>query len=442
MTRLIVEDGGKRRGFKVSDGTLTIGAGEGATLRLAAPGVADVHAEIVVREGRASLRPRPGVVPPLVGGRPATAEMELQHAVPVKIGSATLHVEYEGEPAAPAVAAPPAAVPRPVAAGRAAPRAAALPARKRPPATASSKAKPWLIVGALLVVAGLGVWLAGKILVQGPNPDMEAMTFYRRAVGFLERNETGSAEQALNDIPDESALSPEMKVQVAALRERVEAARAESQLTLHNMSGEPYLETQLKRFERDYLQGQPDLPAVRVFLERAQEFKRRWPKHAGIAWVERMEQRFRGAVDLTQPPTFEDVAFKVKTLTWADPRDFKQALALLEGFAADAGPEDRAKALALFEEKKQERADWFKDKMLQARYEYERGRPGTAVEWLRRLIVYTGDEDMANQAARELVLIEDVEALLRGYKSRDEQEFAELAKNPIIAKFIKEKGIT
>jgi len=360
----------------------------------------------------------------------------------VKIGSATLHVEYEGEPAAPAVAAPPAAAPRPVAAGRAAPRAAALPARKRPPATASSKAKPWLIVGALLVVAGLGVWLAGKILVQGPNPDMEAMTFYRRAVGFLERNETGSAEQALNDIPDESALSPEMKVQVAALRERVEAARAESQLTLHNMSGEPYLETQLKRFERDYLQGQPDLPAVRVFLERAQEFKRRWPKHAGIAWVERMEQRFRGAVDLTQPPTFEDVAFKVKTLTWADPRDFKQALALLEGFAADAGPEDRAKALALFEEKKQERADWFKDKMLQARYEYERGRPGTAVEWLRRLIVYTGDEDMANQAARELVLIEDVEALLRGYKSRDEQEFAELAKNPIIAKFIKEKGIT
>jgi hypothetical protein len=442
MTRLIVEDGGKRRGFKVSDGTLTIGSGEGATLRLAAPGVADVHAEIVVRGGRASLRPRPGVVPPLVGGRPATEEVELQHSVPIRIGSATLHVEYEGEPAAPAGAAPQAAAPRTMAAGRVAERAAGQPMRKRPPAKAASKAKPWLIVGGALIVAGLLVWVAGKVLTQRGDADMEARTFYRRALGHLERNEVDFAEKTLNEIPDESRLSSELKSQVAALREQVQAARAESQLALHNMSGDPYLETQLKRFERDYLQGQPDLPAVRVFLERAQEFKRRWPKHPGVAWVERMEERFRGVVDLTQPPTFEDIAFKVKTLTWADPRDFKQALALLDAFAADAGPEDRAQALALSEQKKEERAAWFKDKMLQARYEYERGKPGMAVEWLRRLIVFTGDEEMANQAASELVLIEDAEALLRGYKSRDEQQFAELAKNPIIAKFIKEKGIT
>ena len=66
MTRLIVEDGGKRRAFKVGDGTLTIGSGGGASLRLSDPAAAEVHAELLLREGRATLRLKPGVLPPRV----------------------------------------------------------------------------------------------------------------------------------------------------------------------------------------------------------------------------------------------------------------------------------------------------------------------------------------------------------------------------------------
>ena len=93
MTRLIVDDGGARRAFKLNDGRLTVGCGEGATLRLTAEGVAEAHADLVIAEGRVRLAPRPGVLPPLVAGVPARGEIELKHDAAVKIGGATLTVE-------------------------------------------------------------------------------------------------------------------------------------------------------------------------------------------------------------------------------------------------------------------------------------------------------------------------------------------------------------
>ncbi|HVS17659.1 MAG TPA: hypothetical protein VMT18_03580, partial [Planctomycetota bacterium] len=71
MTRLIVDDGGQRRAFKVQDGRLTVGAGPDATLRLQTGEVADLHLDLEVEGGRVTLRPRPGVTPPRVNGVPA-----------------------------------------------------------------------------------------------------------------------------------------------------------------------------------------------------------------------------------------------------------------------------------------------------------------------------------------------------------------------------------
>jgi len=77
VTRLIVEEGGARRGFKVGDGVLTVGAGAEAGLRLQSADVADVHAELGVEDGRVTLRPCPGVVPPTVGGVPVPCLTQL-----------------------------------------------------------------------------------------------------------------------------------------------------------------------------------------------------------------------------------------------------------------------------------------------------------------------------------------------------------------------------
>ena len=69
MARLILEEGGQRRAFRVNEGKLTIGSSESCTLTLASPDVAEIHAELEVHGEEITLRPRPGVTPPRVLGK-------------------------------------------------------------------------------------------------------------------------------------------------------------------------------------------------------------------------------------------------------------------------------------------------------------------------------------------------------------------------------------
>jgi len=111
MTRFIVEEGGKRRAFKASEGVITIGSGEKAMLKLASPGVAEVHAELEMKDGVVRLRLKPGVVPPQVGGKPAASEQLLAPGAVLKIGEASIRLESEdgAAPSAPQAPATPAA---------------------------------------------------------------------------------------------------------------------------------------------------------------------------------------------------------------------------------------------------------------------------------------------------------------------------------------------
>src|SRR5687767_4166046 len=103
MVRLIVDDAGNRRAFNVGEGRLSIGSGTEAKLKLAASGVASVHVEVEVHGGKATLHPKPGVTPPQVLGRSVSGPVVLQHGVPVKVGGATVTVEYEGQATRPQV---------------------------------------------------------------------------------------------------------------------------------------------------------------------------------------------------------------------------------------------------------------------------------------------------------------------------------------------------
>jgi hypothetical protein len=98
MARLTLDENGATRRFKLNPGKLTIGSGDAATLRLTSANVAELHAELVFEAGVARLRPRPGVVPPSLGGKALTAETVLAGGQSVKIGNAVISVEYdEGE---------------------------------------------------------------------------------------------------------------------------------------------------------------------------------------------------------------------------------------------------------------------------------------------------------------------------------------------------------
>ena len=101
MARLIVEEGGKARRFKLNPGTLTIGSGESATLTLESSELAEVHAELEFDGERAVLRTRPGVTPVTVHGRKVTGELKLRDGVAVKLGGVQITFESKApEPGA------------------------------------------------------------------------------------------------------------------------------------------------------------------------------------------------------------------------------------------------------------------------------------------------------------------------------------------------------
>ena len=168
---------------------------------------------------------------------------------------------------------------------------------------------------------------------------------------------------------------------------------------------------------------------MRVFLKRCREFRERWPNHPEMDWVDRYERRYSQLVDLSEPPTFTDIAYEVKTLTWAMPRDYVQAFALLREFRESASPDDREAALALEEKLRAEQAEYFTDRMQQAKWHWERNERGKAVGWLVELVIGVDDPDMVDQAASELVNLPGIEAWLRGYQADKPEKFARLVKN-------------
>ncbi|MCB9913841.1 MAG: hypothetical protein H6828_01680 [Planctomycetes bacterium] len=137
MARLILDENGERRAFKLRDGKLTLGSGQGCTLTLSSPDVAEVHAELELAGDRATLVPRPGVTPPKIAGKPVTQATTLTLGGSFTLGSATITLQADDAPFAAAAAAPkPVARPR-RSPPRRPPRAAARPPRRRPRARAA-----------------------------------------------------------------------------------------------------------------------------------------------------------------------------------------------------------------------------------------------------------------------------------------------------------------
>jgi hypothetical protein len=293
----------------------------------------------------------------------------------------------------------------------------------------------------VLAIAGLAVYLVPKVLTTPPGSDESVRGSMAVARRFLAEGNLEMVRQRVEGV-DVAALDAATRAEYQAVLAEYEAARAESDLAQHNMRGNVFLAQQLKNFEQNRLRGEARRPQARVFIQRCEEFKRRWPQHPELDWVERMEERFRPVAALDQPPTFEDIAFEAETLTWANPRDYRTAIPLVRTFAdEEASVDDRAKALVLLDELEAARQEWFDDRMQQARWEFERGNEGQSVEWLRILIVYTGDPQMSERAATELTRFEGLEGWLAAYRRDKPEAYAELAQNPVIADYIREQGI-
>ncbi|MEM8713692.1 MAG: FHA domain-containing protein, partial [Planctomycetota bacterium] len=98
MARLILEEDGATRRFNLSQGKLTFGSSDKATLTLASDEVAALHGQIEMGEEGAVVRVAKGVQPIRVGGRAVQGAHVMKGGQAVSIGGAKLTIEYdEGE---------------------------------------------------------------------------------------------------------------------------------------------------------------------------------------------------------------------------------------------------------------------------------------------------------------------------------------------------------
>lgn len=460
MTRLLVDDGEVRRSFKVGEGVLVIGSGEGAALRLTSPDVAEEHAELDVRGKRVFLRARPGVLPPKVGGVLIEGEHELAPGARIEVGSASILVEFEGEPGvspvAPVATTSPAIVKKRKPGGTASKRSSGKRASgkrassgarpksgsvRKAAARRRSQRPPWVTPVMLLGVAlaiGIFARFVAPAMFGDAAPEFAPLAHYHRANKALATGDYEEALAALDTVPAELELDPVMAGQMADLRAIIEQEIVTRDLRLYNALGDAFLTTQLKRFESEHLQGLPQRPAVRVFLVRAAEFEERWPEHGQLDWVHRMQKRYSSNISLTDPPSFEDVEFEVYLLNRADPRDFAEMFRALERFRASSGSADRALAAELVEQTTAERQAWFEDKLRAARAAYDDDDRGRAIEWLVRIVLYTGDAEMAAEGAGRLTRFNDLDEYLRGYRRSYPGKFERLAQHPLIMEYLVE----
>lgn len=437
MVKLIVDEGGARRAFRMGKGILTVGSGAEARLRLASTAVAEIHFELELGEGGVKLRLRPGVLPPKVGGLPAKSELVLAPGARVELGGAQLWIESEEAPTGSAVAPAPA---RPGGA-RSAPAAEPSERFRQRRAEAEGARRPaWIAPVLILAATGIVflVWL--RVMKTGAKAEGLATNKLRAAEQALAQADFRGARLELEGIPPD-ALEPAQIARRLALIERIASAEAEVAAHMQNESGTRYADSLLKKYEGLYLQGKPEPAKVRLFLKRCRVFRERWPTHPEMDWVERQERRFAGYVDLNAPPTWEDVSWEVADLTDSSPRNYVAALALLDELLTRVEGEEEKKARNLRDDVLAGRAEYAQDRLEQARYEFERKEdPSKAVWWLVHNIAWLGDEALANQNARFLVKMPNLEGHLLGYRQDYPERYAAVMRNPIVAAWAKEVG--
>jgi len=438
MARLIVDEGGQARRYRLKDGRLSIGSGEAASLSLSASGLEELHAYLTIRGQEATLE----IV--------ADGETQnLQPGIPVALGGATFTLEEE----APVQASQAQETTAPVAPRQARVKRGTQTASKRTSRSggrggsssrrpAKSGGPPWVVL-IVLGVIGAGGWKAFESYADfAGERGFDLATSHRRVVSRLEERDYAGALREFEKIDAQTDLDPEWRATFDELRATAESLKTKAKLAgHHNKWTQDFLEPQLKRFEREYLKGTPGTPRVRVFLKRIRHFKENCPQHPDMGWVDRMQERYGRIVDLDDPPTLDDVAFEIESLTWAKPRDYKQAFEVLDGFLDGASGDDRDRALVAYDELAEARQAHFEDRLAQAKYDWDKDQHSEAIMWLALLIRYIGDEEMENDAAGRLVLMGEIDAYLRGYAAEQPDMWAELVKNPIVAKKAAEIGL-
>lgn len=449
MVRIIVEENGQRRAFRLGEGVLTIGSGEAARLRLSSPDVADVHAEIHHSESGTVLRPKPGVLPPKMAGANVDTEVPLETDVAVELGSARLWLQTDEGP----VQTPRSATVQ-ASGGKAAGGGSAVKVARREAAIRASKKQSrrsvvqssrrtvqrgvpsWMVILLLVGGVGIAIFAGSKMFSTATVASFSVDATLDAAERDIDLSNFESARRQIASIPGDVDVSRAQRDRIAALEKTMVDRQEETAQVKEDNRGTQWMEVYLKRYEKRYLQGSPKPAKVRMFVKRLNEFDERWPDHPEAAWVRRQRGRFEGMVDLSEPPTFEELEWEIWLLTNTSPRNYVEGFALLDEYlerdvapAAGEARELRAKMVG-------EREEYHTDRLHQADYEYNKKKDANkAVWWLVHSVIWLGDQEMEDEAAEYLIKIPLLEEHLPGYLDKYPDKYAALMENATVRAF-------
>lgn len=500
MARLTLDENGAKRRFKLNPGKLTIGSGDGATLRLASPQVADLHAELLFEAGVARIRPRPGVIPPTIGGKAVTGETVIAGGQAVSFGSASILVEYdEGEGpkgakpttgAARGQVGSPRSAPTsaPTSAPRGAPRDAPRGASERGPGSGAGRdaarpaaggtrptsargagraaaasadpdrgvvrsqrrqVKRGMPTWAILAIVGVGLALllffGGDMWSSTTAPGFNPVGAKARFEDYWRDGDSKGAAAVLEEF-ERADLSPEWKTEYERMRGLIAANQSSSSQGLRDAEATREWQNQLENYFTTHLEGKATRPKARIFVRRLQSFRERYPSHEKRDWVDRMYTRFAPVAQLEDPSTLEDVQWEVNRYTIAKPKRFKEAQIAVDQFLATATGTDRDEALKLKAEIETEQRKFFDEQILDAAILYDKVKwpnkfdAPRAIEVLVQLVIGMADQELADDAARRLVQMPEI-TILEGYKRERFATFERLIENAIVRERAKELGL-
>ena len=179
----------------------------------------------------------------------------------------------------------------------------------------------------------LGLGVLAWAFMSGPSEDgMNHILAAEKA--YAQSMSTTDIEAKLRIAETDKSLSVEGRSRITDLRNKLAERDKKNALDRHNSVGTTFAQKKLRNYVDRYLAEDVDPPKARVFMDRAAEFKQRWPEHPERDWVERQERRFTTVVDMSLPPTWEDVSWKAESLTYAKPRDYQQAFAAIDAYLA------------------------------------------------------------------------------------------------------------
>jgi hypothetical protein len=372
MPKLIVQDGEKKRAFRLSKGRLTLGSAASNKLVLESNGVAAEHAVLVLRDDAITLD---ALAPVEIDGRSASGPgLAVAVGATVRVGGAVLVLAADAAEAAPApaAAAMPAAKPgaKPAAKAAAAPAASGAtrgasrsggrrekeeaserPARAGRRGPAKGERPAWVmptIVGSALVLVIFFI-----TLMKGGNEG----GLLNQGLVSLTNGDLQHARKMLDSV-DRAELGPKLIDTYDDLKAKVEAAENEAKVGPQRTKALRWADQYLSGYITNYLAPEktaddtPELVSAkkRLWLTRFQDFERRYPDWASAEWqrsdawktkvaelTARRDELMAGA-DPSKPPTDADIEWVLFYYTTAkSARRYDLARIELDRYAAGGG---------------------------------------------------------------------------------------------------------